>query len=123
MADETDSLLGDEAEEPPVAPPAKVEYTPPPMMAVFTFQSSMNLLFYMMLAMHTVTFDQLMPVLLSYPPQDPALRDAPLKFAGGFGMSSAQVGKIFSVNGMTAMALQVGDARPRDSRRSVIESR
>lgn len=110
MNDETASLLsesGAEDEERVVSAPVPRKEAPP-FMNAFTFQSSMNIIYYAFLALHSITFDQLLPVLLSYPPEDPAGWTSPLRFAGGFGLSSAQVGKIFSMYGMVGMTMQVG---------------
>lgn len=79
----------------------------PPIGDAFTFQSSVNLLVYCVLALHSVTFDQMLPVFMAYPPEDPARRQLPFKFAGGFGMTSSQVGSFFSLYGGIGMFLQV----------------
>ena len=55
-----------------------------------------------------MTFDQLLPVFLSYPPQDQSEWELPFKFAGGFGLSSSRIGGIFSIYGIIGMTLQVG---------------
>lgn len=87
-------------------PQPKKPNTVSPFMDAFTVQSTMNIVYYMLLALHSVTFDQLMPVFLSYPHQDQSEWNLPFKFAGGFGLPSSQVGKIFSVYGILAMLLQ-----------------
>lgn len=79
----------------------------PPLMAAFTFQSSMNIIFYAFLALHSIAFDQLLPIFLSYPEHHKETHDPPLKFAGGFGLQSGQVGWIFSFYGAACMLLQV----------------
>lgn len=79
----------------------------PPIRDAFTFQSSVNLIVYCVLALHAVTFDQLLPVLMAYPPTDPSQHRLPLKFAGGLGMTSSEVGFFFSVYGGIGMFLQV----------------
>lgn len=79
----------------------------PPIRDAFTFQSSVNLIVYSILALHSITFDQLLPVLMAYPPDDSSRRVLPLKFAGGLGMSSSEVGFFFSVYGGIGMVLQV----------------
>jgi hypothetical protein len=88
-----------------VTPPKQV--APTAMREAFTFQSTMNIIYYVFLALHSITYDQLLPVFLSYPAQDRSEWQLPLKFAGGFGLSSSKVGHIFSVYGMTGMTLQV----------------
>lgn len=83
------------------------EQAPPRLMEALTFQSSMNVIYYFFLAMHSTTFDQLLPVFLSYPQQDSSDWQLPFRFAGGFGLSSSRVGKVFSLYGITGMTLQV----------------
>ena len=67
---------------PPIAPPSFRE--------VFSPQSNINLLTYVLLALHSMAYDQLLPVFLHLPPQsnrsaNPEVR-LPFKFAGGFGV-------------------------------------
>ena len=55
---------------------------------------------------HTISFDQLMPILLS----SSVTREAPappFKFTGGFGLSSKTVGTLFSIQGVYSMAAQL----------------
>ncbi|KAF8248926.1 MFS general substrate transporter [Wilcoxina mikolae CBS 423.85] len=108
IADENTSLLSDSGTddcEAAVTPPPKTP-APTTMREAFTFQSTMNVVYYVFLALHSITFDQLLPVFLSYPPQDRSEWQIPLKFAGGFGLSSSTIGRIFSVYGITGMTLQ-----------------
>lgn len=80
---------------------------PPPLRAALTFQSTVNIIAYSLLALHTITFDQMLPVLMSYPREDPSVKRGFLKFAGGFGMPSSRVGFFFSLYGVIGMFLQV----------------
>lgn len=109
--DENSSLLSESFSEDESNTSMKAELlrpTPSPsIIAALTFQSTMNVLYYMLLAMHSVVFDQLIPVFLSYPIQDSLEQRLPFKFAGGFGLSSAEVGAIFSIYGIVSMLLQV----------------
>ncbi|KAL0634726.1 hypothetical protein Q9L58_006322 [Maublancomyces gigas] len=114
IADETTSLLQSESsssldEELAVAQrqQAAKSQDAPPIRDAFSPQSSVNLLVYCILSLHSITFDQLLPVLMAYPPEDPSQRQLPLKFAGGFGMSASQVGSFFSVFGAVGMILQI----------------
>ena len=55
---------------------------------VFSPQSNLNLLTYFLLALHSIAYDQLLPVFLHLPPQ---IKSSPpdwllFKFAGGFGL-------------------------------------
>ena len=76
---------------------------------VFSPQSSINLVAYTLLALHSVAFDQLLPIFMHHPRQQ---RDGneqvqlPLKFAGGFGVGSGQIGLLFTLYGIIAMFIQ-----------------
>ena len=63
---------------------------PPSFREVFSPQSNINLLTYVFLALHSVAYDQLLPVFLHLRPQydrsnNPDVQ-LPFKFAGGFGL-------------------------------------
>ena len=63
---------------------------PPSYREVFQPQSNINLLAYSLLALHSVAYDQLLPVFLHLTPQpnrstNPTVH-FPFKFAGGFGI-------------------------------------
>ncbi|KPI34493.1 uncharacterized protein AB675_11047 [Cyphellophora attinorum] len=75
---------------------------------VFTRQSNINLLVYTFLAMHSVAYDQLLPVFMHYPVQsrnDPDVK-LPLRFAGGFGIESPRIGMWFMIYGIYGMLIQ-----------------
>jgi len=76
---------------------------------VFTYQSNLNLLVYTLLAMHSVSFDQLLPVFLDFSPvqtiDDPAVH-LPLKFSGGFDLDSGRIGALFTMYGIFGMVIQ-----------------
>lgn len=76
---------------------------------VFTYQSNLNLLVYTFLAMHSVSFDQLLPVFLDFSPvrtiDDPSAK-LPLKFSGGFNLDSGRIGALFTVYGIFGMVIQ-----------------
>ncbi|KAG9194256.1 hypothetical protein G6011_04291 [Alternaria panax] len=66
---------------------------------VLTYQTSLNLVVYTLLAMYTQAYDQLLPVFMHHPVQladDPTV-SLPLKFAGGFGIESRRIGIIFTM--------------------------
>lgn len=66
---------------------------------VLSYQTSLNLLVYTLLAFYTMAYDQLLPVFMHHPPQsleDPNV-ELPLKFAGGFGIDSQRIGLIFTI--------------------------
>ncbi|KAI5851449.1 major facilitator superfamily domain-containing protein [Morchella snyderi] len=115
IADETTSLLQSESSsvlDEEISAAAQSQQAPkaqnaPPIRDAFTFQSSINLLVYCFLALHSITFDQMLPVLMAYPPENPENRFLPFKFAGGFGMSSSQVGFFFSIYGVIGLVMQI----------------
>ena len=75
---------------------------------VFAPQSNINLAVYTLLAMHSVAYDQLLPIFMHYPPQsiqDPEVK-LPFKFAGGFGIDSDRVGLLFMLYGIFGMFIQ-----------------
>lgn len=75
---------------------------------VFTRQSNINLAVYTFLAMHSVAYDQLLPIFMHYPVQsikDPEVH-LPLKFAGGFGIDSNRIGLLFMIYGIYGMVIQ-----------------
>ncbi|MCJ1281177.1 hypothetical protein MMC26_000495, partial [Xylographa opegraphella] len=77
---------------------------------VFSPQSNINLLTYTLLAMHSVTYDQLLPVFMHLPPQlgratSPDVQ-LPFKFAGGMGLDSGRIGLLFTLYGVFGMIVQ-----------------
>jgi len=65
---------------------------------------------YTLLALHSITFDQLIPVFMHHPRQDHSSRNPdfrpPFKFSGGFGLNSRQIGFIFTLYGVSGMLVQ-----------------
>jgi hypothetical protein len=82
--------------------------TPIPMSAVFSRQSVINLVAYTFLALHSVAYDQILPVFLNYPrdEHDPASFHLPFRFTGGFGMTSGSIGTIFTMYGIVCGLVQ-----------------
>ncbi|KAK1636168.1 major facilitator superfamily transporter [Colletotrichum phormii] len=80
----------------------------PSMKEVFTSQTSINLLCYTFLALHSVAFDQVLPVFLNYPKQEhtPENTNLPFQFSGGFGLDSGRIGTIFTIYGITCGVIQ-----------------
>ncbi|KAL1896861.1 hypothetical protein Sste5346_004495 [Sporothrix stenoceras] len=72
--------------------------------SIFTYQTSMALLCYTILALHSVAYDQVLPVFLNYPYEshDSSNTKLPFKFSGGFGLSSGTIGTIFTVNALVS---------------------
>ncbi|KAL4742178.1 major facilitator superfamily domain-containing protein [Aspergillus similis] len=72
----------------------------------FTKQVIFNIVGYGILAYHSVSFDQLMPVFLSTPKskEDAVL---PFKFTGGLGLSTKTIGLMLAVQGVYSMIAQL----------------
>ncbi|KAI9801847.1 MAG: hypothetical protein M1833_002161 [Piccolia ochrophora] len=90
--------------------PAPKSHTPIIYREVFTRQSILNLLVYGMLALHSIAFDQLLPIYLHHPRQD-AWHDPhtklPFKFASGFGINSQRIGLLFALYGICGVIVQL----------------
>ena len=80
----------------------------PTLREVFTRQSVINLIAYTFLALHSVAFDQLLPIFLHHPPQVPNQDNTrlPFKFSGGFGLKSGRIGTIFTMYGVLGCVVQ-----------------
>lgn len=65
----------------------------------FTMQVILNIAGYGLLAYHSISFDQLMPVFLSEPISTQPV-SLPFRFSGGFGLSSKTIGFMLSVQGV-----------------------
>lgn len=80
----------------------------PTMREVFTTQTSIGLVAYTFLALHSVAFDQVLPVFLNMPAHDqtPENSHFPFQFTGGFGLSSDRIGTIFAAYGITCGLVQ-----------------
>ncbi|KAI9870796.1 MAG: hypothetical protein M1830_003795 [Pleopsidium flavum] len=86
-----------------------IPQAPPGYKEVFSRQSNINLLVYSLLALHSVAFDQLLPIFLHHPPQkrdNNAEVKLPFKFAGGFGIDSERIGLLFTLYGISGMLIQ-----------------
>ena len=84
--------------------------SPPTYKEVFSRQSNLNLLTYSILALHSLAYDQLLPVFMHYPRQmdrstDPNVR-LPFKFTGGFGLDSGRIGLLFTIYGVVGVFIQ-----------------
>lgn len=80
----------------------------PTLVEVFTRQSIINLVAYTFLALHSVAYDQLLPVFLHNPRQklDSPATHLPFKFAGGFGLGSSRIGTLFTAYGVVGCFIQ-----------------
>ena len=88
-----------------------VPVKPPSYREVFSYQSNMNLLVYTLLALHSIAYDQILPVFMHFPRQtdrssNPNVR-LPFKFTGGFGIDSDRIGLIFMAYGVVGMFIQL----------------
>ncbi|CAK3765533.1 related to permease of the major facilitator superfamily [Lecanosticta acicola] len=72
----------------------------------FTKQVILNIIGYGILAYHTISAEQLLPVLLSMPKSD-APASLPFKFTGGFALSTKAIGGILSVQGIIQMVATI----------------
>ncbi|KAI0473599.1 major facilitator superfamily protein [Xylariaceae sp. FL0804] len=91
------------------APRGKLEKPiPPSMSSVFSRQTTINLISYTFLALHSVAYDQLLPVFLNFPkePHRPKDISLPVYFSGGFGLTSNSIGTIFTLYGLVCGIVQ-----------------
>jgi MFS family permease len=72
----------------------------------FTKQVVFNIIAYGILAYHSVSFDQLMPVFLSTPKSDDNFV-LPFKFTGGLGLPTKTIGFMLAVQGVYSMIAQL----------------
>lgn len=83
---------------------------PPTYREVFSRQSNLNLLAYSILALHSLAYDQLLPIFMHYPQQSDRSANPdvhlPFKFTGGFGLNSDRIGLLFTVYGVVGMLIQ-----------------
>jgi len=87
-----------------------IPLAPPSYREVFSRQSNLNLLTYSLLALHSLAYDQVLPIFMHYPPQfnrssDPNVQ-LPFKFTGGFGIDSGRIGLLFTLYGIVGMFIQ-----------------
>ncbi|KAL4909861.1 hypothetical protein BDW74DRAFT_44967 [Aspergillus multicolor] len=73
----------------------------------FTKQVIFNIIGYGILAYHSVSFDQLMPVFLSTPESSNEDAVLPFKFTGGLGLSTKTIGLMLAVQGVYSMIAQL----------------
>jgi hypothetical protein len=107
--DEAQAPLLSEHEHDSPSSGANVAHLAPPTHAeIFTKQTVINLVSYTFLALHSVAYDQVLPVFLNYPRQIPDAHNTqlPFKFSGGFGLSSDRIGSIFTVYGVVCGIIQ-----------------
>ncbi|KAF1930569.1 MFS general substrate transporter [Didymella exigua CBS 183.55] len=96
------------ANGPVVGPVVGTRPKKPRIRDVLTYQTTLNLAVYTLLALYSVAYDQLIPVFLHHPPQkldDPNV-SLPFKFAGGFGIDSRRIGAIFTFFAVSSTLFQ-----------------
>jgi len=106
--DETTPLIATDEEDgrcPLLAKTSPKHYPkPPPLREAFTKESTLNIVVYTFLALQSVSYDQMLPVYMSFPTMaHPPEPENPLKYFGGFGLSSSEIGSILSTFGIFAM--------------------
>lgn len=83
---------------------------PPTYREVFSRQSNLNLVTYSLLALHSIAYDQLLPIFMHYPQQTDRSTSPdvhlPFKFTGGFGLDSDRIGLLFTIYGVVGMLIQ-----------------
>ncbi|KAF8419927.1 major facilitator superfamily domain-containing protein [Tirmania nivea] len=85
----------------------KHHHKPPALHEAFTKQSTLNIVVYAFLALQSVSYDQMLPVYMSFPTMaNPPEPKKPLKYFGGFGLRSSEIGSILSAFGFFAMFSQ-----------------
>lgn len=109
---ETDPLLRakrSDDQETGIAFETKPVLAPPGWREVLNRQAAINLIVYTLLAMHSMAFDQLIPVFMQHGPvwdPDSTSYAPPLKFAGGFGLNHFQIGLMSTGYGIVGMIIQ-----------------
>lgn len=79
------------------------------MREIFDKQVTITIIAYTLVALHSVSFDQILPVFLDFPRQIPNDENThlPFHFSGGFGMNSSEIGMIFTVYGVACGIIQI----------------
>jgi MFS family permease len=78
---------------------------PPAYREVFQGQSNLTLGAYFILALHSIAYDQLLPVLMHLPVTNGPV-NLPLEFSSGLGLDSSRIGLIVAIIGGFAMVCQ-----------------
>ncbi|KAF2666182.1 MFS general substrate transporter [Microthyrium microscopicum] len=80
----------------------------PTYSSVLTYQTSLYLLAYTILATHNTGFDQIISVLLHHPRSGKVVKEPtlPFFFNRGFGLDTGQIGVLFTINGFVGVFVQ-----------------
>ncbi|KAF2830680.1 MFS general substrate transporter [Ophiobolus disseminans] len=81
--------------------------TPPSAKQAFTRQVCLNIVCYGILAFHTISLEQLLPILMSKKPPPQGDTHLPFYFSGGFGWSTQTNGKFLATQGALQMFAQL----------------
>lgn len=79
----------------------------PPVRQAFTKQVCLNILCYGILAFHTISLEQLLPILMSKKAFQPGTEQLPFKFEGGFGWATKNIGAFLAMQGAMQMVAQL----------------
>lgn len=79
----------------------------PTVQQAFTKQVCLNVLCYGILAFHTISLEQLLPILMSRPVPAPTGHRLPFFFSGGFGWSTQTNGGFLATQGFLQMLAQI----------------
>ncbi|KAF1979047.1 MFS general substrate transporter [Bimuria novae-zelandiae CBS 107.79] len=101
-------IIRDEEAAPDGTIEPEVEEGRPRVADILTYQTTLNLVVYTLLALYTLAYDQIIPVFMHHPPMsidDPRV-SLPFKFAGGFGVDSRRIGAIFTIMAVSSVLVQ-----------------
>jgi hypothetical protein len=79
----------------------------PTVRQAFTKQVCLNILCYGILAFHTISLEQLLPILMSKAGPEPETQHLPFKFSGGFGWKTQNIGAFLAMQGAMQMFAQL----------------
>ncbi|CEL09057.1 hypothetical protein ASPCAL12199 [Aspergillus calidoustus] len=105
--DERTPLLGEN--HPAKSPQDQPEVKKHGWREVLSPQSTLVLLAYSLMSVHTMAFESMLPVFLHNPPQniqDNPNVQLPFKFVGGFGMDAQEIGMFYTLTGIIGMVMQ-----------------
>ncbi|KAF3006700.1 hypothetical protein E8E13_009031 [Curvularia kusanoi] len=93
--------------EPPVFSLDQEKAPAPPVRHAFTKQVCLNIMCVGILAFHTISLEQLLPILMSRDEFQPGTEQLPFKFEGGFGWSLKNIGGFLALQGAIQMVTQI----------------
>ncbi|KAJ4381799.1 hypothetical protein N0V86_003164 [Didymella sp. IMI 355093] len=93
--------------EPPAFSLDQEKAPAPPVRQAFTKQVCLNILCYGILAFHTISLEQLLPILMSKAAYVPGTANLPFMFEGGFGWQTQNIGAFLAMQGAMQMVAQL----------------